>query len=170
LKEKSQIITSQVIRGEKTMNGSTTLRALNDQVRNLFRDMVRGLSDEQVRYSAAAMDERSIGGVVAHGYGSVVVFAKILMGEEGKWSDVPAAPETLVGVLELVEGTHDELDELLREMPEEILEKKHMMSWGRELTGVEALTGGIAHGMAHAGGIQGIRAIGGFPTPAEQWG
>lgn len=147
------------------MSDASLLRALNDQARNFMRMMVTGLSDEQVRYSAPAIDERSIAGVVLHAYSSMYMLAHSFADKQ--WPAMPAVPTTTADLLKLLDEMHDRADQALAEMSEGAMEKLYTMPWGQKWTGAEASAAALGHCFMHAGAIQGIRALGGFPTPPE---
>lgn len=149
------------------MTDAVILRAMNDHARNFLRRMVEGLSDVQVRYSAPAIDERSIAGVVVHAYRGVFFLANAFAG--GERPHIPAEPTTAAELLTLLDGMHAQADAALTALADGALEKKYTMPWGQELTGLEAFSGALAHSLMHAGNIQGIRAMGGFPTPPERY-
>ncbi|MDQ6661569.1 MAG: DinB family protein [Chloroflexota bacterium] len=147
------------------MADTVMLRSLNNLVRVFLHRMVEGLSDEQVRYSAPNIDRRPIAGVVVHAYRGAFMLASVFAGQ-GR-SALPTEPTTAAEVLSFVDRTHAHVDQILAHLPDGALDKLYKMPWGQELNGLEALTGALAHGILHAGNIQGIRAIGGFPTPPE---
>ncbi len=149
------------------MADTVILRALNDHVRNFMRRMVEGLSDEQGHYSAPAIDGRPIGGVVVHAYSGVFLLAHAMAGK-GRPA-MPAEPTTTAGLLALLDSTHDQVDQMLADLPDGALEQTYMMPWRQKLSGAEAFSAAMAHSLVHAGNIQGIRAIGGFPTPPESY-
>lgn len=123
------------------------------------------ISDEQIHYCAPAIDGRPITGVAVHAYCGTLMFANAVAGK-GR-SEMPAVPATTADSLALLNSTHEQLDAILAHLPDGALEQKYKMPWGQELTGADAFAGALAHGLVHAGHIQGIRAIGGFPTPPE---
>lgn len=153
------------------MADTDTLRQLNDVVQGSLHHVLDGLSDEQISYSAPVIDERSISEVVAHAYVGVLIFGDVIQGKgwppQEKWTQ--KGPTTSADLLALVDSTHEQLDKVFTELSEELLEQKYAMPWGGEMTGIEAFTGSLSHALVHAGNIQGVRAIGGFPTPPEQW-
>lgn len=141
------------------------LRTLNNHVGNFLRRVVEGLSDEQIHYSAPAIDERPITNLAVHAYSGTLRLANFVAGK-GR-SEMPTVPATTADLLALLASTHDQLDAILADLPDGALEKMYKMPWGQELSGSDAFAGALAHGLVHAGHIQGIRAIGGFPTPPE---
>lgn len=131
--------------------------------------MIQDLSDEQIGYSTSVLDGRSIAVITMHAYGSVFYFANIIAGTHMERPKAPAVPTTTSALLELIEFSHDTIEQRLAELPEDALQKLCKMPWGQELQGFEALSGVMAHSLIHVGNIQGIRAIGGFPTPPEKY-
>ena len=151
------------------MSDTTTLRRFNDLLRHALRGMIQDLSDEQVGYSTPVLDGRSITAITMHAYGSVFYFATIISGIPMERPKAPSVPDTTAALLELIETSHDTIEQRLAELPEDALQQLCKMPWGQELQGFEALSGVMAHSLIHVGNIQGIRAIGGFPTPSENY-
>ncbi|MDQ6660549.1 MAG: DinB family protein [Chloroflexota bacterium] len=149
------------------MADTVILRALNDHVRNFMSRMVEGLSDEQVRYSAPAIDARSIAGVVVHAYSGVFFLAYVMAGKEQP--AMPVEPTTTADLLALLDSIHVQVAQMLADLPDGALEQTYTMPWRQKLSGLEAFSAALAHSLVHAGNIQGIRAIGGFPTPPESY-
>lgn len=147
------------------MVDTVVLRTLNNHVGNFLRRVVEGLSNEQIHYSAPAIDERPITELAVHAYCGTLRFANAVAGK-GR-SEMPPVPATTADLLTLLVSTHEQLDAILADLPDGALEKMYKMPWGQELSGANAFAGALAHGLVHAGHIQGIRAIGGFPTPPE---
>jgi len=143
------------------------LRAMNDHLRNFLRDMLADLSDEQINYNAPAIDGRSIADIAVHAYCSILIFTNAIAGKG--WPEMPAVPTTLADLLTLLDSTHDQLEQFIAALPEGALEQSYKMPWGQEMQGLEAFAGALGHSFVHIGNIQGVRAIGGFPTPPENY-
>jgi len=131
--------------------------------------MLNDLSDEQIRYTAAILDGRTIAGIAMHAYGSVLFFANIMVGTVMERPERPLEPTTAAALLELIDAVHDQIEQKLASLPDGTLDQPYKMPWGQELNGLEALSGVLAHSLVHVGNIQGVRAIGGFPTPPEHY-
>lgn len=149
------------------MADAQLLRALNNHIRIFFHRVLEGLSDEQINYSTPAIDGRSIAAIVLHAYSGVFIFSSVIAGKARP--TIPTTPTTIANLLALIDQMHDETDQALTALPAEALEQTYTMPWGQKMSGVEALTGALAHNFIHIGNIQGIRAIGGFPTPPESY-
>lgn len=151
------------------MSDTIIFRKLNDNLWNFLRGMVQDLSDEQVQYSTPVLDGRSIAAVAVHAYGSVLYFANILSGIPMERPKKSPELTTTTALLEIIDTCHAQVEQRLAELPDTALEQPCKMPWGQELIGSNALSGVIAHSLVHVGNIQGIRAIGGFPTPPENY-
>lgn len=149
------------------MADTPTLRALNNYVRVFFHRMIEGLSDEQIGYSAPAIDGRSIAGIAIHAYSGVFMLAHVAAGKARP--TIPTEPTTTADLLALLDRMYDEADQALARLPQGALEQTYTMPWGQQMTGIESFTAALAHSLVHIGSIQGIRAIGGFPTPPERY-
>src|SRR5438105_22870 len=103
------------------MADTVILRALNDHAWNFLHRMVKGLSDEQVRYSAPAIDGRSIAEIVVHAYSGVFFLANAFAGR-GR-PNPPAKPTTAADLLALLDSMHAQADQALAALPDRALEK-----------------------------------------------
>lgn len=149
------------------MADTVILQSMNNLAYRMLRNMIEGLSDEQVNYVAPAIDERSIAGVVVHAYSGAYLMSYAIASKERP--ERPTQPMTATDLLALLDSMHKQADENLAQAADGALEKMYKMPWGQEMGGIEALTGALAHSIVHAGAIQGIRAMGGFPTPPERY-
>ena len=57
-----------------------------------------------------------------------------------------------------------QVDEAVSRLSDDDLDKGVTFPWGQQQAG-DALSAALTHALTHAGGIAGIRAIGGFPVP-----
>jgi uncharacterized damage-inducible protein DinB len=150
------------------MSETTFARAFNTRVKNMLLRVVEDLSDEQIHYSAPAIDKRSIANVVIHGYGSVVGVALLMTGTtDFRQAMAPPQIETAQELIEQINRMHERVEQVLASLPEDALAQQVRLPMGREMVGSDAYAWAAAHSIFHAGAIQGIRAIGGFPTPPE---
>lgn len=149
------------------MTDTVILRAMNNFAHMIMRNMIKDLNDEQVRYSASAIDGRPITGIVLHAYSGAYFMAHAVAGQERP--KMPADATTATDLLALLDNMYNQVDQLLVNATDEALEKNYTMPWGQQLKGLEAFGSALAHTLVHAGNIQGIRAIGGFPTPPEHF-
>jgi len=161
---------TKTLRRSERMSDTTMFRKLNDNLWNFLRGMIKDLSDEQVSYSTTVLDGRSIAAVAVHAYGSVLYFANIIAGISMERPKKLPELTTTAALLELIDKVHAQVEQRLAELPDSALEQPCKMPWGQEIKGSEALSGVMAHSLVHVGNIQGIRAIGGFPTPPENYG
>lgn len=152
------------------MTDTIALQKLNNHLRNGLSEMIKDLNDEQVQYATPTLDGRSIAAVAMHAYGSVLFFANIIAGKDRERPEIPKELPTKASLLELIDKVHALIEQRLTDLPDGTLEQVHKMPWGQEVNGLEALSGIMAHSLIHVGNIQGIRAIGGFPTAPEHYG
>lgn len=148
------------------MIDTAILKTLDEQAWNMLRGMVADLTDEQAQYIAPAIDERSLLDVAVHSYNSTFFMSFALAGKD--WPTPPAQPATVAELLTTLDRMHEQVQTLLSNLPEDALEKTYDMPWGEQWTGRSAIAISFAHHFVHIGGIQGIRAMGGFPTPPEK--
>lgn len=149
------------------MVAKTILRALNQRAGAALTGVLAGLEDDQIAYRAPAIDERSIAEVALHAYGSLLGFASVVAGRE--WPDDLPAPGEAARLLALVDDRCGRVDALLAALPDAALAREVTLPWGQRITGFDAIADGLGHVFVHAGNLGGIRAIGGFPTPPEEY-
>jgi hypothetical protein len=154
------------LEGEKFMSEIAFARALNNRVKDVLLRAVGDLSDEQIHYSAPAIDKRSIADVAIHGYGSLLGVALLMTGRT-EFRQAPPTPETAQKLIERINRIHERVEKVLAGLSEDALMRHLKLPTGHEMAGSDAYAWAAAHGCFHAGAIQGIRAIGGFPTPPE---
>ena len=148
------------------MTDTVILRSMNNLAHTILRRMIEGLSGEQVHYTAPSLDARPIVDVVVHAYRGAYFMSYALAEKERP--ETALEPSTAAELLLLLDRMHDAVDQNLAVAVDGALEKLYKMPWGQDVRGSEALVGALAHSIVHAGSIQGIRAIGGFPTPPER--
>src|SRR5262249_24619364 len=73
----------------------------------------------------------------------------------------PASATELVATLDALLA---QVDEAVSRLSDGDLDKDVTFPWGQQHAG-DALSAALTHALTHAGGIAGIRAIGGFPAP-----
>jgi hypothetical protein len=140
------------------------LLAAHKQLDTAIEKVVGDLTDEQLGYSAPAIDARSIARVALHAYGGVFAVASFVAGQ-GR-PQIPAAA-TAPELRAALETMRTATAALIAGLTPEQLAGDVTLPWGMVVTGAEAMAGILAHALVHAGAIAGIRAIGGFPTPPE---
>jgi len=138
---------------------------MNQELKAALNSALIDISNEQIQYSASPLDARSIRDVVIHAYRPVLAVVCTAAGEE--WPPRPALPETVEQLLALLETMYQSVDDLLAGLDHAKLAKILSLPWSQQMSGLEAINNCLAHGLVHAGVLQGIRACGGFPVHAE---
>lgn len=149
-----------------TPSAVETLVRMNAELKAAIGDALDGLIDEQIRFAAPALDSRGIDQVAVHAYRPVLAVACVVAGED--WPERDPDPPDLPGLMRLLEAMYARVDALLTQLPSESLARTISLRWASEIGALEALVNVLAHGFVHVGAIRGIRAIGGFPPPAEE--
>ena len=147
------------------MPASTALRTMNDHFHASLMRVLSDMTDDQMLWCAVAVDARSIRDVAIHAYRALLAATTVVA--EVAWPSKPVLPPTVPDLLSLLDAMHAQIDELLMHVPDDAWETTVTLPWAQQIGSLEALTGCLAHGFVHVGAIQGIRAIGGFPTPPE---
>lgn len=143
-----------------------SLRVLNDRLNTSLHTAIEHLTDEQLRFSAPTVDERSIAEVAIHAYDSLHSFVSSVANLS--WPATPTIPNTLTDLNTRLNEVHDLVDQMLANLSSEALIENIILPWGQEIAGLGVIADGLAHGLVHTGTIAGIRAIGGFPLPPEE--
>ncbi len=149
------------------MDARVPLLALNSR---LGADLARGLlgvDDDRIFYSAPEIDARPIAEVAIHAYSSLLGFTAVVAG--AGWPSDPQPPASAAELLATVDAMRAEVGRLLAGLPEGVLETEVTLPWGQRIGALDAIADGLAHGFGHIGNLAGIRAIGGFPTPPEEY-
>ncbi len=147
------------------MTASDTLRALNRRLYTELARVLQGLSDERLRASVPAIDERPLVEVTVHVYHRLLGFASAGAGQP--WPAAPATPTTTADALALLHTLRARVDALIAGLPEGTLERGLTLPWGEQTTAFDAIAAGLVHGFVHAGQIVSMRAAAGFPLPPE---
>jgi hypothetical protein len=146
------------------MDARDLFLANNDLVRIQLRRICSDLTDEQVVYEHDAVDERGIGNIVAHLYGSVLNRTSAILGVEP--DPAREIPRTSADLMEFIEFAYKEANARIGGISTEQLEATIMLRSGREMTGGNAMVEGFAHAFRHIGNILDARHLGGFETHA----
>jgi hypothetical protein len=80
------------------------------------------------------------------------------------WPPRLAQPDSAAALLTLLDTLLAQVDELVSGLSADDLDKDVTFPWGQQQAG-DALSASLVHALTHAGGLQGIRALGGFPVP-----
>lgn len=149
------------------MVDTASLRGFNDRLKMSLDRVIEDLTNDQLEYIAPTIDERPIAEVAVHAYESLHGFTLCAAGQS--WPEPQNIPITVAGLLLRFNEVHELVDQTLASLPEGSLEQTFTLPWGLEIAAFEAIADGLAHGLIHVGTIEGIRAIGGFPTPPEAY-
>ncbi len=143
------------------------LRAMNDRLNTELRRVIEGLTDEQLLYRAATIDERSLEEVALHAYESLLGFAATVSGRPQP--EAAVVPGKAADLISQLNEMYLMVDEILTTLPDGALEQEYTLPWDQKILGLDAIADGLSHGLVHVGNIMGMRAIGGFPTPSETY-
>ncbi len=147
------------------MEAQTTLAIFHAHLYQDLVNMLADLTEGQLEYSAPQIDSRCIRDVAIHAYRPLLAVACVLTGEE--WPARPQIPATKDELFQLLHTMRLSIDERIASLTPAMLERTINLPWHQQQNGLESIIESLAHGSLHTGALQGIRAIGGFPTPAE---
>lgn len=133
----------------------------NDRVKDNLTRICEDLTDEQVNYGHEAVDERGIGNVVSHLYGSLASRTSIVAGAGP--ASTPDAPRTRAELIAFIGQTHDTIAQWLAKITDEQLAATVTIR-ERESTGIEAMMNSFSHAYRHVGNVLDARHLGGFET------
>ena len=135
----------------------------NDRVQDYIVRSCQDLTDDQVCYSNESVDERWIGNLIAHMYGTVMLRFEQATGAEPTPS--PEAPRTTKDLLALALRCHDRVANRLAVLTEADMTKEFDVR-GRQTTAQELIMNSFSHAYRHVGNILDARHLGGFETHA----
>jgi hypothetical protein len=121
------------------------------------------LTDEQVRFTHEAIDERGLSNVVVHLYWSIINRSRALNGLDR--ADPPAPPQTTAELVGFINDTHRQANELIGKISDSSLTTIVKLPYG-EMPGANAMLEGFAHAFRHVGNVLDARHLGGFETHA----
>ena len=74
-----------------------------------------------------------------------------------------APTDSAAALVEMLDSLLAQVDELVLQVSADDLDKEVALPWGQQQAD-DALSAALVHALTHAGGIAGIRALGGFPV------
>lgn len=145
------------------MEVKTVLLLQNDRLNRQLELVCGDLTDEQVVFGHEAVDERGIGSVVEHIYGTVSRRVQQVAGVE---PSQPAGPlRTSAALMAYIADTHGKARDLLSSLTDSQLETELVMG-SRQSPGAYAIQDMLIHAFRHVGNILDLRHLGGFETHA----
>lgn len=135
----------------------------NDRLNRQLELICGDLTDEQVIFGHEAVDERGIGSVVEHIYGTVSRRAQQVAGVEPSQRAEP--PGTASALMAYIADTHAKTHELLTALTDAQLEADLIIG-SRRSPGAHAIQDMLIHAFRHVGNILDLRHLGGFETHA----
>ncbi len=154
------------------MDTKAFIIATNGRLKWWLHHTLEDLTPEQLRYRTPLIDDRPIAEVAMHS--AVILLGNALVAAGKHWSleDYPldgwpprlAQPDSAAALVETLDALLAQVDELVEQIPADALDKEVTFPWGQQQA-ADALSAGLVHALTHAGGLQGIRALGGFPVP-----
>jgi DinB family protein len=154
------------------METKTFVTATNGRLKWWLHHTLEDLSPEQLEYRTPLIDDRPIAEVAMHA--SVILLGNALVAAGKHWElqDYPldgwpprmARPTSAADLVAMLDTLLAQVDEVVIGLSESDFERDVTFPWGQQQAG-DALSAGLVHALTHAGGIAGIRAIGGFPVP-----
>jgi DinB superfamily len=156
------------------MDTRTFIIASNGRLKWWLHHTLEDLSPEQLHYRTPLIDDRPIAEVAMHAAVILLGHALVAAGKSWPLEDFPldgwpprlAQPDSAAALLTLLDALLAQVDELVSRFSADGLDKDVTFPWGQQQAG-DALSAGLVHALTHAGGLQGIRALGGFPVPPE---
>ena len=154
------------------MDTKTFVIATNGRLKWWLHHTLGDLSPEQLHYRTPLIDDRPIAEVAMHA--TIILLGNALVAAGRHWSleDYPldgwppglAQPDSAAALVTMLDALLAQVDELVSRLSDDDLDKDVTFPWGQQQA-ADALSAGLVHALTHAGSIQGIRALGGFPVP-----
>jgi hypothetical protein len=154
------------------MDTKAFIIATNGRLKWWLHHTLEDLTPEQLHYRTPLIDDRPIAEVAMHA--AVILLGNALVAAGKHWSleDYPldgwpprlARPTSAGELVATLDTLLAQVDEVVSRLSDSDLDRDVTFPWGQQQAG-DALSAGLVHALTHAGGIAGIRAIGGFPVP-----
>jgi len=154
------------------MDTKTFVIATNGRLKWWLQHTLEDLSPEQLHYRTPLIDDRPIAEVAMHA--TVILLGNALVAAGKQWSleDYPldgwpprlARPASAAELVATLDTLLAQVDEVVSGLSDDDLGKDVTFPWGQQQAG-DALSAALTHALTHAGAIEGIRALGGFPVP-----
>lgn len=154
------------------MDTKTFVIATNGRLKWWLHHTLGDLSPEQLYYRTPLIDDRPIAEVAMHA--TIILLGNALVAAGRHWSleDYPldgwpptlAQPDSAAALVTMLDALLAQVDEVVSSLSDDDLDKDVTFPWGQQQA-ADALSTGLVHALTHAGSIQGIRALGGFPVP-----
>ncbi len=149
------------------MNSRSMLLTLLDHLEHAYEEVLDGLNDQQMGYTASAFDGETIAQVAAHAYQTMLSFAMVAAGLE--WPGETISDANRSESMAQLDALQEQVRSLVVGLAEKRLSHQVSLPWGETMTAAEAVIAGAAHALVHAGKISAMRAAGGFPVEAEDY-
>jgi DinB superfamily len=154
------------------METKTFVMATNGRLKWWLHHTLEDLSLEQLHYRTPLVGDRPIAEVAMHAAVILLGNAFVAAGKHWSLEDYPldgwpprlARPDSAAALVAMLDTMLAQVDELVQQIPAGALDKEVTFPWGQQQAG-DALSAGLVHALTHAGAIEGIRALGGFPVP-----
>jgi hypothetical protein len=154
------------------MDTKTFVIATNGRLKWWLHHTLEDLSPDQLYYRTPLVDDRPIAEVAMHATVILLGNALVAAGQHWELQEYPldgwppklAQPDSAAALVSMLDTLLAQVDELVQQIPADALDKEVTFSWGQQQAG-DALSAGLVHALTHAGAIEGIRALGGFPVP-----
>jgi hypothetical protein len=154
------------------METRTFVTATTGRLKWWLQHTLEDLSPEQLDYRTPLIDDRPIAEVAMHAAVILLGNALVAAGRQWELQDYPldgwpprlARPTSAGELVATLDTLLAQVDEVVSGLSESDLDRDVTFPWGQQQAG-DALSAALTHALTHAGGIAGIRAIGGFPVP-----
>lgn len=154
------------------METKTFIIATNGRLKWWLQHTLEDLGPEQLHYRTSLIDDRPIVEVAVHSVIILLGAALVAAGKDWSLEDYPldgwppklAKPASAAVLVATLDALLAQVDELVTTLHAAELDREVTFPWGQQQAG-DALSAGMVHALTHAGGIAGIRALGGFPVP-----
>jgi len=146
--------------------------ATNGRLKWWVHHTLSDLTPEQLHSSTPALDDRPILEVAMHAVTVLLGHTIVLAGKDWPVEDYPpdrwppkiVQPASATEFVATLDALLAQVDEAVSRLSDDDLDQDVTFPWEQQHAG-DALSAALTHALTHAGGIAGIRAIGGFPVP-----
>lgn len=149
------------------MNSRELLLTLLDRLEYSFEEVLDGLDDRQMSYTAGAFGGETIAQAAVHAYQTLLSFAMAAAGLA--WPGNTPGDSNRSESMAQIDLLQEQVRSLVVGLAEERLSTQVSLPWGETMTAAEAVIAGVAHALVHAGKISAMRQVGGFPGELEEY-
>ncbi len=148
------------------MNARKLLLTLLDRLEHSFEEVLDGLDDQQMGYTAGAFGGETIAQAAVHAYQRLLSYTMVAAGLA--WPGERPSNVNRLQAMAQLDLLQEQARSLVIGLAEERLSNQVSFPWGETMTAAEAVIAGAAQALLQAGKISAMRQVGGFPVKRQE--